>query len=51
MTNKDRDEFKQFLRQCTDKQVHSVLEKEETAGRDDYADLARSERDRRGLWS
>lgn len=49
MTNQDRNEFISFLRACTDKQVYGVLEKEEQAGRDDYAQLARDELQRRNL--
>ena len=49
MTRKDRDEFKQYLRQCTDRQVYGVLEKEQGAQRDDYAALAEAELERRNL--
>lgn len=49
MTAKDRNEFNQYLRNCTDRQVHGVLEKEQSAGRDDYAELAQAELERRGL--
>lgn len=49
MNKQDREEFKQYLRQCTDRQVYGVLEKETDAGRDDYAELARNELERRGL--
>lgn len=49
MTNQDKLEFKQYLRQCTDKQVLGVLEKERGAGREDYANLAEIEAARRGL--
>lgn len=50
MTQKDRNEFELYLRNCTDRQVNGVYEKEKNAGRDDYADLARHEAARRGLW-
>lgn len=49
MTAKDRSEFKEYLRNCTDRQVYGVLEKEKAAGRQDYADLAQDELERRGL--
>lgn len=42
-------EFRQYLKQCTDRQVMGVLEKERAAGRDDYAELAVAEAERRGL--
>lgn len=49
MTNRDRDEFKQYLRQCTDSQVLGVLAKERAARRRAYAALAKAEADRRRL--
>lgn len=49
MTEDDRREFKEYLRNCTDRQVYGVLEKEKAAGREDYAQLARDELQRRGL--
>lgn len=49
MTKKDREEFKGYLRNCTDRQVFGVLEKEQEAQRDDYAELAQTELERRGL--
>lgn len=49
MTTKDRREFQQYLRQCTDRQVIGVLEKEEQAARRDYAELARAEARSRGF--
>lgn len=49
MTAQDRSEFKEYLRHCTDNQVHGVLEKEQAAGRSDYAELAQAELERRGL--
>ncbi len=49
MTSQDRREFKEYLRNCTDNQVFGVLEKEKAAGRQDYADLAQDELERRGL--
>lgn len=51
MNKTDREDFKQYLRQCTDLQVRGVLEKETKAGRDDYAELAQNELERRGLES
>ncbi|MGK2884353.1 MAG: hypothetical protein ACSLE8_06190 [Rhodococcus sp. (in: high G+C Gram-positive bacteria)] len=49
MTNQDRIEFIAYLRACTDNQVHGVFDKEVYAGRDDYAELAQEEAERRGL--
>jgi hypothetical protein len=49
MNRNDREEFILYLHQCTDKQVYGVLEKEQGAGRQDYADLAIAELERRGL--
>lgn len=49
MTTTDRREFKAYLHNCTDAQVQGVLEKEKSAGRDDYAELAQDEMERRGL--
>lgn len=49
MTEKDRIEFKEYLRNCSDRQVYGVLEKEKAAGRQDYAELAQDELERRGL--
>ena len=49
MTASDIREFTGYLRNCTDRQVRGVYEKEREAGRDDYAELARIEADRREL--
>lgn len=46
---KDRGEFIAYLRNCTDRQVYGVLEKEVGGRREDYAELARNELARRGL--
>jgi hypothetical protein len=45
-TAKDRAEFRQYLRQCTDRQVQ---DKEYDAGRTVYAELAQAEAKRRGI--
>jgi len=42
-------QFADYLRQCTDRQVRGVYEKERKAGRDAYATLAEIEGERRGL--
>lgn len=47
MTDRERREFEQYLRQCTDRQVLGVLDKERAAGRKDYVDLAKAEALRR----
>lgn len=49
MTSQDRQEFKAYLKACTDNQVYGVLEKEQAAGRQDYVELAQAELERRGL--
>lgn len=49
MTKKDADEFILYLRQCTDQQVQGVYEKENGAGRHDYAGLARLEAAKRNI--
>ena len=49
-TDKDRHEFRQYLRQCTNAQVQGVYEKELAAGRHEYAELAESEAILRGLY-
>ena len=50
MMDSDRnyEEFKQYLRQCTDAQVLGVWRKERDAGRVEYRRLAAAEWDRRG---
>ena len=42
-------EFRGFLRQATDRQVQGIYDKEQRAGRDDYAELAVAEAKRRGI--
>lgn len=49
MTRTEREGFRGFLWSCTDRQVPGVYVKEMRAGRDDYAEIARGEADRRGL--
>lgn len=49
MNANDRSQFREYLRNCSNAQVYGVLEKEETAGRDNYAVLAHDELERRGL--
>jgi len=49
VTKRDKAEFEGFLRQCTDRQVLGVLEKERAADRKDYAGLAANEAARRSL--
>lgn len=43
MTKREEAEFRQYLRQCTDRQVRGVYEKERDAGRTDYMRLAEIE--------
>lgn len=50
ITASDIREFIAYLRNCTDKQVRGVYDKEKQAGRDEYVALAEAEADRRGLF-
>lgn len=47
LTAKDISEFNLYLKQCSDKQVQGVYEKERDAGREEYAELAKAEAERR----
>jgi hypothetical protein len=49
MTERDSREFIGYLRNCTDRQVRGVYEKEHEAGRHDYAGLAIQEAAKRGI--
>lgn len=49
MTRQDQDEFRAFLRDCTDAQVARIYRIERQAGRRGYAGLALSEAMRRGI--
>lgn len=49
LTAKDIREFSAYLRACTDAQVRGVYEKEKTADRQAYAELALIEATRRGI--
>jgi hypothetical protein len=49
MNDKDKREFQAYLKACTDAQVRGVWEKEDKAGREDYASLTAIEADRRGI--
>jgi hypothetical protein len=52
LSKRDREDFEAYLKNCTDRQVLGVLEKERGAGREAYASLARAEARSRGLeWS
>jgi len=48
-TAQDIREFRGFLRNASDSQVQGIYEKEKGAGRDEYAELAVAEADRRGI--
>jgi hypothetical protein len=50
MTAQDMREFRGYLKNCTDNQVQGVYDKEKAAGRDDYAELAKAEAERRGIY-
>ena len=47
---RDIREFRGFLQQATDRQVQGIYDKEKSAGRDEYAELAVAEAERRGLF-
>ena len=49
LSARDIREFRGFLRQATDRQVQGIYDKEKSAGRDDYAELAIAEAERRGI--
>jgi hypothetical protein len=49
ITAKDIREFNLYLKNCTDNQVRGVYEKERDAGRDEYAELAKAEAEKRGI--
>lgn len=49
MNAQDIREFSAYLRACTDEQVRGVYIREHTAGREDYAELARNEAMARGI--
>lgn len=51
MTNSDKEDFRQYCRQCTDAQLRSVYEKERNAKRTAYANIARSVLAERGLFT
>jgi len=46
---RDIREFRGFLKNATDRQVQGIYEKEQRAGRDEYAELAIAEAARRGI--
>ena len=48
-TASDIREFNGYLRNCTNAQVVGVCKKEHEAGRDDYAELAKAEAERREI--
>lgn len=50
LSARDIREFRGFLRQATDRQVQGIYDKEKRAGRDDYAELAVAEAERRGIF-
>jgi hypothetical protein len=49
MTKAEREEFRQYLRGCTDRQVQGVYDKEKSAGRVTETELAQAEAVRRGI--
>lgn len=49
ISQRERDDFAQYLRQCSDAQVQGVFEKERAARRQVYTNLARLEATRRGI--
>jgi hypothetical protein len=49
VTQRDKDDFAGYLRNCTDRQVQGVYDKERAANRRAYANLAVAEASRRGI--
>ena len=49
LSARDIAEFNGYLRNCTDRQVQGVYDKETSAGRDAYAHLAQEEATRRQI--
>jgi hypothetical protein len=49
ISGSDIRDFRGFLRNATDRQVQGIYEKEKRAGRDEYAELAIAEAERRGI--
>ena len=49
LSAKDIREFRGYLRSATDRQVQGIYDKEKSAGRDDYAELAVAEAESRGI--
>lgn len=49
MTTQERQNFKAYLRNCTNNQVQGVYDKEKAAGREEEMELAVDEADRRGI--
>jgi hypothetical protein len=49
LSEKDKREFQLYLKQCTDRQVQGVYDKEKNANRKDYAELAVTEAAIRGI--
>jgi hypothetical protein len=49
VTERDKSEFRAYLRACTDRQVHGVYDKEKAAHRRAYTQLAVEEAARRGI--
>lgn len=49
MTKSERADFRGYLRQCTDRQVQGVYDKERAAGREEETELAEAEAERRGI--
>lgn len=49
MSKSDRENFRLYLRQCTNNQVIGVYQKEVAACREEYVELAYNEASRRGI--
>ncbi len=49
MSAQDMKEFRGYLKACSDAQVQGVYDREHDAGREDYAELAIAEAERRGF--
>lgn len=49
ISSQDIREFRGFLQNATDRQIQGIYDKETEAGRDEYAELAVGEAERRGI--
>lgn len=50
MNRQDKLEFEAFCKNATDNQLHNIYAKEKSASRNDYADIAKVELQKRNIW-